>query len=263
MEAHGRVMDRLNYFWRLFGTGLSFSFFGIGGLVLVTIVFPAINLCVSDPARRVAVAQRMVHRAFRAFVWFMVTMGVIRLNARDVETLRADQGMLIVANHPSLLDVVLLMSLMDRAQCVVKHQIWNNPFMRGVVKATDYVRNDDDPEKLVSGCSRLLAEGNNLVIFPEGSRTVGGRPLHLQRGFANIAVRSGSSVRLVTITCVPPSLRKGEKWYRIPPEPMTYTIGVHERIDPLGFSVYGPPTVAARRLTAHIAERFRKLLRDA
>lgn len=256
-------MDRLNYLWRLFGTGLSFSFFGIGGLVLAATVFPAINLCITDPARRVAVAQRTVHRAFRAFVWFMVNMGVIRLDASGVETLRGDRGVLIAANHPSLLDVVLLMSLMDRAQCVVKHQIWNNPFMSGVVKATNYVRNDDDPEKLVTDCSGMLAEGNNLIIFPEGSRTVAGRPPHLQRGFANIAVRSGSGVRLVTITCVPPSLRKGEKWYRIPSAPMTFTVRVHERIDPIGFCGYGPPSVAARRLTAHIAERFRKLLRDA
>lgn len=253
-------MDRLDYLWRLLGTGLSFALFGIGGLVLATSVFPAINLCITDPVRRVALAQRTVHRAFRVFVRFMVVMGVIRLDASGVQTLRDDRGVLIAANHPSLLDVVLLMSLMDRAQCVVKHQIWNNPFMRGVVKAANYVRNDDDPEKLVADCSRLLAEGNNLIIFPEGSRTVTGRPLHLQRGLANIAVRSGSSIRIATITCVPPSLRKGEKWYRIPSSPSTFTIRVHERIDPMAFCGYGPPSVAARRLTEHIGDRFRKLL---
>ena len=256
-------MNRLNYLWRLFGTGLSFSLFGIGGLVLAATVFPAINLFVTDPVRRVALAQRTVHRAFRAFVWFMVVIGVIRLRAIGAEILRRDRGVLIAANHPSLLDIVLLMSLMDRAQCVVKHEVWNNPFMRGVVKATNYVRNDDDPEKLVADCSRLLADGNNLIIFPEGSRTVADRPLHLQRGLANVAVRSGSGVRLVTITCMPPSLRKGEKWYRIPSAPLAFTVRVHERIDPIGFCGYGPPSVAARRLTAHIGERFGDLLRDA
>ncbi len=256
-------MDRLDYLWRLVGTGLSFSFFGIGGLVLAVTVFPAINLFIADPVRRVAVAQRTVHSAFRAFVWFMVVTGTIRVDARGVDILRGDRGVLIAANHPSLLDVVLLMSLMDRAQCVVKHEIWNNPFMRGVVKATNYVRNDDDPEKLIAECSKLLAEGNNLIIFPEGSRTVTGQPLNLQRGFANIAVRAGASIRLVTITCVPPSLRKGEKWYHIPTPSSLFTLRVHERIDPAGFCGYGPPSVAARRLASQIADRFGNLLRDA
>ncbi len=257
------MTERLDYLWRLFGTGLSFAVFGIGGIVLAVTAFPAISLFVRDPAWRAGLAQGIVHRAFRMFVRFMAIMGVLKLEAKGAESLRNDRGVLIAANHPSLLDVVLLMSLMDRAQCVVKHQIWNNPFMRGVVKAANYIRNDDDPQKLVADCSRLLAEGNNLIIFPEGSRTVPGRPLHLQRGFANIAVRSGSGVRLVTITCVPPSLRKGEKWYRIPRAPVTFTVRVHERIDPTGYCVYGPPPVAARRLTAHIGDRFRNLLKDA
>ncbi len=257
------MTDRLDYLWRLFGTGLSFAIFGIGGIVLAVTAFPAISLFVRDPVRRVALAQQGVHRAFRKFVWFMVIMGVIRLETQGVEALRNDRGVLIAANHPSLLDVVLLMSLLDRAQCVVKHQIWNNPFMRGVVKATDYIRNDDDPEKLVAECSKLLAEGDNLIIFPEGSRTVPGRPRRLQRGFVNIAVRSRSNVRLVTITCVPPMLRKGEKWYQIPSRRPLYTISVHELIDPSDLGGDSPPSVAVRRLSAHIANRYGALLNDA
>ena len=257
------MTERLEHLWRLFGTGLSFAVFGIGGIVLAVIAFPAISLFVRDSARRVVLAQRVVHGAFRVFVWFMVIMGVIRLEAKGVETLRNDRGVLIAANHPSLLDVVLPMSLLDRAQCVVKHQIWNNPFMRGVVKTTNYIRNDDDPEKLVADCSRLLAEGNNLIIFPEGSRTVTGRPLRLQRGVVNIAVRSKTLIRLVTISCVPPMLRKGEKWYQISPQCPIYTIHVHELIDPSGLGGNSPPSVAVRRLSAHIGNRYGELLNDA
>jgi 1-acyl-sn-glycerol-3-phosphate acyltransferase len=256
-------MERLDYLWRLFGTGLSFSVFGIGGIVLALGVFPLMNACVNDPERRIALAQRTVHRAFRVFVRFMMVMGVIDLVARNVKFLRNDRGALIAANHPSLLDVVLLMSLLDRAQCVVKHQIWNNPFMRGTVTATNYIRNDDDPEKLLADCSRLLAEGNNLIIFPEGSRTVPGQPRNLQRGLVNIAVRSGSPVRLVTITCVPPMLRKNEKWYHIPHRRPLYTVRAHELIDPSDFAGDSPPSVAVRRLSAHIGDRYGELLSDA
>ena len=132
--------------------------------------------------------------------------------------------------------------------------------MRGAVTAANYIRNDDDPEKLIADCSAALADGNNLIIFPEGSRTVPGRPRRLQRGFANVAVRSRSPVRLVTIGCLPPTLLKGEKWYRIPPRRPRFTVEIHEVVDPDRLFGVGPHSVAVRRLTAHIGARFEELL---
>ncbi len=257
------MIERLDNLWRLFATGVSFAVFGIGGIVLTVTVFPVINLLIHDRRRRTELAQRTVHQTFRVFRCFMVSMGVIEFEAVGVENLRNDRGVLLVANHPTLLDVVLLMSLMDRAQCVVKHQIWANPFMRGAVTATDYIRNDDDPERLITDCSRSLADGNNLIIFPEGSRTIPGRPRQLQRGFASVAVQSRSPIRLVTITCVPPMLLKGEKWYQIPPRRPRFRVEVHELVDPDELCGDNPRSIAARRLTALMETRFEELLGNA
>jgi len=257
------VIGRLDNLWRLFGTGVSFAAFGIGGLVLTITVFPVINLLVRDRRRRTELAQRTVHQVFRGFRGFMVTMGVLDFEAVGVESLRNDRGVLIVANHPSLLDVVLLVSLMDRAQCVVKHQIWSNPFMRGVVAATDYIRNDGDPERLITDCSRSLSDGDNLIIFPEGSRTIPGRPRQLQRGFASVAVQSRSPIRLVTITCVPPMLLKGEKWYQIPLRRPQFRVEVHELVDPDELCEDYPRSIAVRRMAARIGTRFEELLGNA
>jgi len=253
-------MERLDNLWRLFATGLSFAVFGIGGIVLTITVFPVINLLVRDRRRRTELAQRAVHRVFRVFRGFMVTMGVFDFEAVGVEDLRNDRGVLVVANHPTLLDVVHLMSLMDRAQCVVKYQIWGNPFMRGVVAATDYIRNDDDPEKLIADCSRSLADGNNLIIFPEGSRTIPGQPRQFQRGFAGVAVQSRARIRLITITCIPPMLLKGEKWYQIPPRRPRFSVEVHELVDPDDLCGDSPRSIAVRRLAARIGARFEELL---
>ncbi len=201
---------RLERLWRQVGTGISFALFGIGGLFLALLVFPALNLFVRDKARRAAMAQHTVHRTWRFFVWVMVALGVIDFEAEGAELLRRENGTLIIANHPSLIDVVLIMSLMDRTQCVVKPAVWNNPFMRGAVRATNYIPNLGDPERTLRDCVAALQTGNNLVIFPEGSRTVPGKQMHLERGFANIAIRAGAPIRLVTVTCDPPTLRKGE-----------------------------------------------------
>ena len=124
-------------------------------------------------------------------------------------------GLLILANHPTLIDVVLLVSLLPNADCVVKHAVARNPFMRGPVRAAGYVANSDGAG-LVDDCIAAVHAGGNLVIFPEGTRTEPGQPLRLQRGAANIAVRGRLDITPVRITCTPLTLTKGQKWYRVP-----------------------------------------------
>ena len=254
------MSNRLERLWRQFGTAISFSLFGVGGLFLALLVFPAMNLFVRDRARRAAMAQRTVHRTWQFFVWVMVSLGVIDFEAEGAEVLRQASGTLIIANHPSLIDVVLIMSLMDRTQAVVKPDVWNNPFMRGAVRATNYIPNLGDPERTLADCVAALKTGNNLVIFPEGSRTVPGKPRHLERGFANIAVRAGVPIRLVTVTCNPPTLRKGEKWYQIPARRPRFRVCVRDGIDTAAVFAGAVPSLAARDLTARVTKRFEELV---
>jgi 1-acyl-sn-glycerol-3-phosphate acyltransferase len=258
-----RLAGRIDHIWRLIGTGFSFTVFGLGALALSIFVFPPLNLLVPDRARRMCIAQGIVHGSFRLFVGTMAALGVIAVEVHGREVLRADRGRLIIANHPSLIDVVLLVSLLPQTQCIVKHQNWRNPFMRGVLLATGYIRNDDDPEQLIEACADALRAGDNLLIFPEGSRSVPGQPRVLQRGFANIALAARTPVRLVTIRCVPPTLTKGAKWYEIPPTRSLFTVAVHELIDVRALAGEEPPSIAVRRLTRHVAQRFREILPDA
>lgn len=216
MGDTGTLTRRLERLWRQCGTGIAFALFGLGGLFLTVLVFPVINLLFREPVQRARVAQRTVHVTWRVFIWIVVSLGIIAFEADGAEDLWGESGTLVIANHPSLLDVVLIMSLMRRTQCVVKPGVWNNPFMRGVIRATNYIPNLGDPERTLQDCVAALKSGNNLVIFPEGSRTVPGKPMHFERGFANIAIRAGAPIRLVTVTCNPPMLRKGEKWYQSP-----------------------------------------------
>lgn len=256
-------MRRLEYVWRLFGTGLSFALFGLGGLTLSVTAFPVINLVVRAPGRRAELAQRMVHRTFRVYIRLMIGMGVINFDVTGAEKLAGDRGTLIVSNHPTLLDVVLLMTLMERSQCIVKSAIWRNPFMRPVVSATNYIRNDDDAEQLIEDCAAALRDRNNIIIFPEGSRTVPGVPMRLQRGVANVALRAQAPIRLVTIRCEPSTLRKGQKWYDIPAKRAHFYIAVHDLIDPAQVVGDAPSAaIAARRLTAFLGDLLREKTTD-
>ncbi|MFT4179572.1 MAG: lysophospholipid acyltransferase family protein [Thermomonas sp.] len=246
---------RLNHGWRIIATGLSFLAFGVGGLLLGVLVFPAINLLVRDAARRRRMARRLVQRSFGFHIELMRVLGVLTYEIRGRERLQRD-GLLILANHPALIDVVFLVSLLPNADCVVKSALARNPFTRGPVRAAGYVCNADGAG-LIDDCIAAVRRGGNLVIFPEGTRTRRDAPLHLQRGAANIAVRGSLDITPVRLAYSPMTLGKGEKWYRVPARRFHVVVDVQPDIEIAPF-IEGASgeAMAARRLTEHLTRYF-------
>jgi 1-acyl-sn-glycerol-3-phosphate acyltransferase len=260
MDRATLIAWRLERLYRQIGNGFSFVAFGLGGLLMSLTFFPALNLVCRNDERRARIAQAAVRQSWRLFIWMVTTLRFIDVEVEGAEILKKESGTLIIANHPSLFDIVLIISLMERTQCVVKKGVWNNPFMRGVVKATNYIPNLDDPEDVLRKCVAVLKSGNNLVIFPEGTRTVAGKPVHLERGFANIAIRAGAPIRIVTVCCNPPMLRKGEKWYKSPPRRPCFSVRVGERIETARVYHSDVPSRSARDLTAKVTRYFEDVI---
>ena len=189
----GRNIGRI---WRIGAQGFAFAVFGLGGTLLAVTTFPLITLFTSDRDLVHKRVRYVIHRAFRWFVWFIQVIGLFEINVDHAERLATCRGCLIVANHPTLLDVVILLALSPNFQCVVKHQLWQNIFLRGVVSAAGFIRNDLSTEAFLDQCTRAFAAGYNLLVFPEGTRTVPGEHPKLVRGFANNWVSTSLSYPL-------------------------------------------------------------------
>lgn len=245
---------RVSLYWRVFATGLSFVVFGVGGLLLRVVVFPALNLLVRQPERRVVAARTVIRRAFRAYVDLMRLLGVLRYEISGLEKLERG-GLLILANHPTLIDTVFLMAFVRNADCIVKGALWDNPFTGGPVRAAGYIRNDGGAA-LVDECIASLARGNNLIVFPEGTRTPGNGVISMKRGAANIAVRGARDMTPVLIRCEPLTLGKGEKWWRVPPRRVLIRIDVQDDLAIQDFTGGASEVIAARRLTDFLQNYF-------
>ena len=190
------MLRRVLPYWRVFGTGLGFLAVGVGGVL----VFPLINVFIRRRQLRTEVARDLIGFTFHCIVRSMRAMGVFRYEIKGLERLER-RGLLILANHPTLIDIVFLMAFVKRADCIIKSALWRNPFTHCTVRAAAYIRNDDDGTRLVEDCVAAIRNGNNLIIFPEGTRTSGDGSITLKRGAANIAVRARRNVTPVLIRC--------------------------------------------------------------
>jgi 1-acyl-sn-glycerol-3-phosphate acyltransferase len=242
-------------------TGVAFLSFSAGGLMATITIFPLISLC-SRGERRQVLTRDAIRQLFRLFVRSLEFLGVLSFKCNDRECLERSTGSILAANHPTLIDVVLIMSIVRNAQCVVKPSLWKNFFLGGVVRAAGYLRSDAPPENLVTDCVASLRAGENLIIFPQGTRTPPGVEMRMHRGLAHIAFSSGADVQLLLIHCRPGTLRKGDHWYEIPDKKPAFSLIVGDRLDTHYYLSYPLRHTGAQRMIDAIGAYFSEYVPD-
>lgn len=249
----------LNTLWRVLGTGYCFCFLFVGGFILSLTALPLTRLIGCTPAEKDVRARRLIHHSFRFYLWQMQALGLMTLAVHGKDNLQFAQGRLVIANHPSLLDVVILISLMPDCDCVVKADL-RHSLVRGVIRAAGYTDNRDG-DTMLNRCRTTLAQNQPLIVFPEGTRSTPGQPLVFQRGSANIAVRCQADILPVLITCDPPTLLKGEPWYKIPREKPQFSVVI---LPPIAVNQLirqdQPASLATRNLNRHLLEMYNERL---
>lgn len=249
-------MAKANRAWRLFGTAFSFSFFGLGGLLCSLLIVPPLRLLPGSELAKRRRGQRLVNRLFRLFVATMAGLGVLRFEVNGRGRLTGLSGHVVVANHPSLIDVVLLLSLLPHSNCVIKGSLLRNPLIRQILLAAGFIPNSLAPEQFLARCQQVLDEGDNLIIFPEGTRTTPGQPMRLQRSAAQVMLRCAKPMLAVTIRCTPTTLTKAEPWYRIPLQQPLFRMDIGTSTDLPELRQVAVEPLTARGLTRHLEHIF-------
>jgi 1-acyl-sn-glycerol-3-phosphate acyltransferase len=237
------------YYWRFAGTAFSFTLFGLFGLLLGIVVLPGLALLPGGGGARCRRARTIVRRCFRAFIEITRSLGFQSYRFEGAARL-GQPGQLVVANHPSLIDVVFLIAFTPQANCVVKAAMWRNPFTRWVATAARYIPNAPT-DRMIELAAAALAAGETLIVFPEGTRTRPGEPRVFHRGAASIAVRAAARLTPVLIQVSPTTLTKAEPWYRIPPQRPHFALRVGEDVAVADLAGIPPPR-ASRELNSRL-----------
>jgi len=248
------LLAKFNYVWRWLATAFSFFIFGVGGILIPLFVVPVLYCLPGDKLLRERRGQKSIHLAFALFVGMMRLLGVLTYRVNNLERIKKAQ--LILANHPSLLDVVFLIALVPNANCIIKSALIRNPFMRGPIKAAGYIINDGDADDVINKINIAFDRDQAVIVFPEGTRTEPKQPMVLKRGAANIAIRTTADITPVIISCSPTTLTKQDKWYQIPHKRMHFQITINDNISIKPYLNGLHPSKNARVLTKELTAYF-------
>jgi 1-acyl-sn-glycerol-3-phosphate acyltransferase len=204
----------------------AFFFFWSGAVLLAWTLCPVLFVTVRDERRRWRACQRVVRVAFG---WFHEYMRVLTLLEATVTT--ASRGgnaeltdprepVVVVANHPTLVDVTAILAHADDLCCVVKAGLIRSVFVGRLLRTCGHIDGGDGGA--MSGAAVMqealcrLEAGLSVLVFPEGTRSAPGGLHAFRRGAFEIAARAGVPVRPLTLTCTPPALSKGVPFWRQP-----------------------------------------------
>jgi 1-acyl-sn-glycerol-3-phosphate acyltransferase len=208
------------HFARLVGAGFMFVFFGVGSLALSYVLLPLGARGVVDPAERARRAHRTIARGFTLFHDVMRGLGLLAFDPRAVSLDLPDGPCVVLANHPTLVDVTATCAAIGSACTVVRSDLFDNPFIGRILRAAWHIDAGDGASMagaaVVQGALDRLAAGLRVLIFPEGTRSPAGAIRRFRRGAFEIACRADVPLVMVFITCTPPALLKGLPWYAQP-----------------------------------------------
>lgn len=187
---------------------------------------------------------------YRAFVACSQCAGLFRVNIDDASraVLSSLHGTIIAMNHISLIDIAIILAHIPDATAIAKPAVARNPFL-AIVARRMFIVNSGDAQAVVAAARAHLANGSNVVIFPQGTR--GGRTFH--RGTAHVALSSRAPILPVRIDYSPVVLAKGQPWWDVGDGTVEISL---KALPPL--SPEGPDShKAARALTSRLVAALR------
>lgn len=255
------IFKAIFWLYRAVISPILFAIFGLGSLFLSCIWFNLLSIFIKDSNKLLKISRISICYSFKFFLFLLKFLAIVNIKYDGIDKLRSLKGTLIIANHPTLLDYVILTAIFKNADCMVKSSLCHNPFLKGVVKCADYILNNDG-EHLIIKSSEEFNLGNNLIVFPTGTRHYANVIPKLQRGAAQIAIRTKTNIQVINISASVPYLDKKSKWYLPPFDFPTINVKAGRLILVKDFLTLNgatiEPSIAARLLTKEFVKELLK-----
>ena len=200
----------------------------------------------------VIVGRAAISSVYRGFWSCAKALGLMRIDYEALDVLNDDAGLIIAANHPSMLDAMLVVARVPRGICIMRSGLMHNPFLGAGARLARYIRNDP-PRGMIRSAVRNLQAGGQLVLVPEGTRTVTPPINPFRPGMTLMAHMAQVPIQTVIIESDSPYLGKGWPIWRTPEFPVVFSARLGQR-----FAPEADHMALLKRIETYFADEVRK-----
>ncbi|AKF09557.1 lysophospholipid acyltransferase family protein [Sandaracinus amylolyticus] len=241
---------------RIILTAWAFFLFFVGSPLIGIVVLPLLRLVAKDREDHRRRCTRVIGRLHRVFTWWMRVSGLVAPPAMpELPGVAPGAPYVMITNHPSLIDVILLLGSFEGLTCVVKGSWYRSLVLGPLLKQTAYLpgpgSGEEESEDMLGTMVEHLSTGHPLLVFPEGTRSLKNRMHRFRRGAVEAAVRAKVPIVAMFVAIDRPFLMKGVPFWHVPKDTATYSIEPLEVID-----TRDVPVEHAKALNAELQSKF-------
>lgn len=179
----------------IFRTAALFLAFG-AGCILVTLMIVPLSLLPAGRKRKSLWISYLMHYVCRMIIASAVSLKFVRDNPYGEDFSR---GGILIANHQSFLDIIMLLALTPKMVMVTNSWVWHSPLFGRLIRYAGFVCTESGHEDALARVEEKLSEGYIVAIFPEGTRSEDGKIHRFHNGAFMMAEKTVADIIPVVI----------------------------------------------------------------
>ncbi len=241
-------MNKIIRFYRGFLTLFAIALIAVGALFITYFIFP-FNKDISEK-------YKTLKKSWELYIVILKKLGIMNVTSNDFDKIRNIKNSIIVSNHTSLLDIVILMSIIPDSTCFVAEKLARNPFFKGIINTLFIVEGQPLEEWLFDACNKI-DNGLNIIIFPMGHRHTKEEFPRIRRGASMLAYKSKRDIVVLNVDATYGFLQRHKPAYDAGDDVVVFDLKYIDKFNTENYLAQNTDEISAKTyITKYISQKI-------